>query len=67
VKCLKLLLPFDGTPRTEDGKVNYKKISLVKKPTYGFRTTGRRNMALGQIYTWTNLKDLILQNLAEFG
>jgi asparaginyl-tRNA synthetase len=22
VKCLKLALPFDGTPRTEDGKVN---------------------------------------------
>jgi asparaginyl-tRNA synthetase len=24
-------LPFDGTPRTEDGKVNIKKISLAKK------------------------------------
>jgi asparaginyl-tRNA synthetase len=24
-------LPFDGTPRTEDGKVNTKKISLAKK------------------------------------
>jgi asparaginyl-tRNA synthetase len=30
VKCF-TALPFDGTPRTEDGKVNYKKISLAKK------------------------------------
>jgi asparaginyl-tRNA synthetase len=44
-------LPFDGTPRTEDGKVNYK-ISWRNK--HGFWTTGRRNfaMALGQIYTF---------------
>jgi hypothetical protein len=35
-------LPFDGTPRTEDGKVNYKE-DFGKKPTDGFRTTRRRN------------------------
>jgi asparaginyl-tRNA synthetase len=46
-------LPFDGTPRTEDGKVNYKEDFFGKRQTYGFWTTGRRNfMALGQIYTF---------------
>jgi asparaginyl-tRNA synthetase len=29
-------LPFDGTPRTEDGKVNYKEDFFGKRPTYGF-------------------------------
>jgi asparaginyl-tRNA synthetase len=51
-------LPFDGTPRTEDGKVNYKEDFLERNQSYGFWTTRRRNfaMALGQIYTLDRLE-----------
>jgi asparaginyl-tRNA synthetase len=53
VKCLKLL-PFDGTPRTEDGKVNYedffgKETNLTVSGQLEGETFA---MALGQIYTF---------------
>jgi asparaginyl-tRNA synthetase len=33
-EMFKVTLPFDGTPRTEDGKVNYKEDFFGKKPTW---------------------------------
>jgi asparaginyl-tRNA synthetase len=46
-------LPFDGTPRTEDGKSKLK-ISLERNEFNGFWTIRRETftMALGQIYTF---------------
>jgi asparaginyl-tRNA synthetase len=41
-------LPFDGTPRTEDGKVNYKEDLTVSGQLEGETFA----MALGQIYTF---------------
>jgi asparaginyl-tRNA synthetase len=45
-------LPFD-TPRTEEGKVNYKEDFWKRNQFNGFWTIRRRDfaMALGQIYT----------------
>jgi asparaginyl-tRNA synthetase len=52
VKCLKLLL-YHGTPRTEDGKVNYKKIfGKETNLTVSGQLEGDFAMALGQIYTF---------------
>jgi asparaginyl-tRNA synthetase len=47
-------LPFDGTPRTEDGKVNQRRFLWQRNEFNGFWTIRRRNfaMALGQIYTF---------------
>jgi asparaginyl-tRNA synthetase len=44
-------LPFDGTPRTEDGKVNYKEDFFGKRRTVSGQLEGEA-MALGQIYTF---------------
>jgi asparaginyl-tRNA synthetase len=46
-------LPFDGTPRTEDGKVNYKEDFFGKETnlTVSGQLEGETfTMALGQIY-----------------
>jgi asparaginyl-tRNA synthetase len=45
-------LPFDNTPRTEEGKVNYKEDFFGKETNLTW-TIRRRDfaMALGQIYT----------------
>jgi asparaginyl-tRNA synthetase len=47
-------LPFDGTPRTEDGKVNYKEDFFGKETnlTVSGQLEGDFAMALGQIYTF---------------
>jgi asparaginyl-tRNA synthetase len=48
-------LPFDGTPRTEDGKVNYKEDFFGKETnlTVSGQLEGETfAMALGQIYTF---------------
>jgi asparaginyl-tRNA synthetase len=47
-------LPFDNTPRTEEGKVNYKEDFWKRNQFNGFWTIRRRDfaMALGQIYTF---------------
>jgi asparaginyl-tRNA synthetase len=64
-------LPFDGTPRAEDGK-EYRKISLEKKPIYRIWTIEGETFAmvsLGQIYTFGptfRAENLILRHLAEF-
>jgi asparaginyl-tRNA synthetase len=47
-------LPFDGTPRTEDGKVNYKEdFGKETNLTVSGQLEGETfAMALGQIYTF---------------
>jgi asparaginyl-tRNA synthetase len=63
-------LPFDGTPRTEDGKVNYKISS--ERQSHGFRTTG------GETLRWLWVRFILLdqpleadsntsRHLADFG
>jgi hypothetical protein len=51
----KVTLPFDGTPRTEDGKVN--KEDFFKRNEFnGFWTIRRRNFRNGfrsDIHLWT--------------
>jgi aspartyl/asparaginyl-tRNA synthetase len=49
-------LPFDGTPRTEDGKVNYKEDFFERNEFNGFWTIRRRNFRNGfrsDIHLWT--------------
>jgi asparaginyl-tRNA synthetase len=45
-------LPFDGTPRTEDGKVNYKEDFFGKRILTVSGQLEGEAMALGQIYTF---------------
>ena len=51
-------LPFDNTPRTEEGKVNYKEDFFGKETNLnGFWTIRRRNFCYGfgsDLYFWTN-------------
>jgi asparaginyl-tRNA synthetase len=64
-------LPFDGTPRTEDGKVNYKKISERNQLTVSGQLEGETFATLGQIYTFGPTfraeNSNTSRHLAEFG